>query len=182
MKIYTRTGDDGTTMLFSGGRVPKAHLRVEAYGTVDELNAQLGVVRTGHLHGRETAAWLVTVQRQLFTLGADLATPLENAPDWIVRLDAVSIAWLEETIDHMTSSMPELKAFILPGGTAASASIHVARTICRRAERISTVLAAHEAIADPVIPYLNRLSDWLFTLARWENHCAGVAEEEWSGR
>lgn len=179
MKIYTRTGDDGSTSLFSGGRVSKTDLRVEAYGTVDELNSILGVARA-HTPHDQTNSWLEHVQNRLFYLGADLATPLDAKQDWVVRLDAEATAWLEQTIDQMTAELPELKHFILPGGSAAAAHLHVARTVCRRAERISVALSGHEDIGPHVVVYLNRLSDFLFTLARWENHQAGIAEAKWS--
>ena len=181
MKIYTKTGDDGTTSLFSGGRVSKTHLRVEAYGTVDELNSVLGLVRAYHPHDR-TDGWLARVQRQLFNLGADLATPLDSKADWVVRMDAETVTWLEQSIDEMTIELPELKNFILPGGSLAAANIHVARTVCRRAERMAVQLQDHEAIGDNVVNYLNRLSDFLFTLARWENMQAGIPEDKWSTR
>jgi cob(I)alamin adenosyltransferase len=181
MKIYTRTGDDGTTGLFSGGRIAKTHLRVIAYGTVDELNSVIGVARSLQ-PGKQADSWLERVQNQLFHLGADLATPLEAESDYVVRVSAAEIAWLEESIDHMTDELPELKNFILPGGTPAAAHLHVARTICRRAERCAVELAQTEAINDQLVPYLNRLSDWLFVLARWENQRAGVPEEKWSLR
>lgn len=178
MKIYTRTGDDGTTSLFAGGRVAKHHLRVEAYGTVDELNSVIGWARAQH-PSAQTDAWLGEVQRRLFTVGADLATPNDAKAAWIVRTDAALVLWLETTIDTMTESLPPLTAFILPGGSPAAAAIHLARTVCRRAERITVQLAEHEPIGDHVVPYLNRLSDWLFTLARWENHQAGIGEAIW---
>ncbi len=181
MKIYTRTGDNGTTSLFSGGRVSKTHLRVEAYGTVDELNSALGVVRACKPHA-QTDAWLTLVQNQLFNLGADLATPLDAKSEWIVRVDADSVSWLEAAIDDMSDELPELRQFILPGGTPAAAYLHVARTICRRAERLVVALQEHEATGEQVLPYLNRLSDFLFTLARWENMKAGQSEEKWSVR
>lgn len=179
MKIYTRTGDDGTTALFAGGRVSKTHLRVEAYGTVDELNSVLGVVRTCEPY---SDAWLAQIQRQLFQLGTDLATPLDAKSEWVVRIDAAAAKWLEQIIDEMTALLPPLTRFILPGGTPAAAHLHVARTVCRRAERLVVALAEHEEIGKPVIPYLNRLSDGLFTLARWENFREGVSDELWSGR
>ncbi len=181
MKIYTKTGDDGTTSLFSGGRVRKTHLRVEAYGTVDELNSVIGVARAHHPHAR-TDAWLNRVQRQLFNLGADLATPLDASADWLVRMDGDTVAWLEQAIDEMTAELPELKNFILPGGSLAAAQIHVARTVCRRAERIVVELLEHEPLGDNVLLYLNRLSDFLFTLARYENMQAGIPEDKWSMR
>ena len=177
MKIYTRTGDDGTTALFSGGRVPKSHLRVETYGTVDELNAVLGVIRT---HAPRSDDWLAQIQRDLFNLGSDFATPLESNSDWVVRMDEARIRWLEELIDKLESDLPPLRNFILPGGTPAAAQVHVARTVCRRAERAAVALQIHEAINPQALVYLNRLSDLLFVLARWENHQAGIAEEKWS--
>jgi cob(I)alamin adenosyltransferase len=178
MKIYTKTGDDGTTSLFSGGRVPKTHLRVEAYGTVDELNSILGAGRAQR-PSPKTDVWLAQVQRQLFHLGADLATPLDAKSDWVVRMDAETITWLENAIDEMTAQLPALKHFILPGGSPAAAQLHVARTVCRRAERLAVGLAAHEPIGGHVLHYLNRLSDFLFTLARWENMQADVPEDQW---
>jgi cob(I)alamin adenosyltransferase len=181
MKIYTKTGDDGSTSLFSGGRVPKAHLRVEAYGTVDELNSVIGVVRAAQPHP-QTDTWLAQVQRQLFHLGADLATPLEAKSDWVVRVKLEQIQWLESLIDSMTAELPVLTSFILPGGSPAAAQIHIARTVCRRAERLVVALQEHEALGEQVIPYLNRLSDFLFTLARWENMRAGFSEDKWEGR
>lgn len=179
MKIYTKTGDDGTTSLFSGGRVSKTHLRVEAYGTVDELNSVLGVVRAAKPHP-QTDAWLLEIQRHLFHLGADLATPLDSKSDWVARMDAGKIAWLEKTIDQMTAQLPPLTHFILPGGSPAAAQLHIARTVCRRAERITTALQEREALGDHVLRYLNRLSDFFFTLARWENMQAGISEDQWS--
>ena len=135
MKIYTRTGDHGTTSLFSGGRVPKYHLRVESYGTVDELNSVLGLARAQQ-PSAPTDAELARIQHQLFNLGADLATPLDAPTQHVVRMDAASIAWLEESIDRMTAELPALTYFILPGGSPAAATLHVARTVCRRAERL----------------------------------------------
>ena len=181
MKIYTKTGDSGETSLFSGGRVAKDHLRVSAYGTVDELNSILGLARS-HGASEQGDGWLEAVQNHLFHLGADLATPLDAKADWVVRVTGDQVDWLESTIDTMTQSLPELKHFILPGGTLVSAQLHVARTVCRRVERLVIPLQRDEPIGDFVLPYLNRLSDWLFTLARWENHQAGIAESEWSVR
>jgi len=181
MKIYTKTGDDGMTSLFSGGRVSKTHLRVESYGTVDELNSIIGVARAHKPH-KQTGDWLEQVQTHLFYLGADLATPLDAKADWVVRMDTEKVDWLEQTIDQMTADLPELKNFILPGGNLAAAQLHVARTVCRRAERCVLTLGAHEPIGDFVVPYLNRLSDFLFTLARWENHQAGIEEAKWALR
>lgn len=181
MKIYTRTGDTGETALFSGGRVPKHHLRVESYGTIDELNSILGVVRANN-PSPQTDFWLETVQNQLFHLGADLATPLDAKADWIVRIQPEQIQWLEETIDTMTEELAPLSNFILPGGTSAAAHLHVARTVCRRAERLVSALQEDEEITEYVIAYINRLSDWLFTLARYENKQAGESEAKWAIR
>ncbi len=179
MKIYTRTGDQGTTSLFSGGRVPKYHLRVESYGTVDELNSILGLARAQQPSAATDEA-LARIQHQLFNLGADLATPLDAPSQHIVRMDAASVSWLEELIDQMMAELPALTYFILPGGSPAAATLHVARTVCRRAERLVAQLQEGEAVGDQVLPYLNRLSDYLFTLARWENQQAGIPEEKWS--
>lgn len=181
MKIYTKTGDSGETSLFSGGRVSKTHLRVEAYGTVDELNSVLGVVRASK-PSIQADGWLETVQNQLFRLGSDLATPLDAKAEWLVRIDADNIAWVEERIDAITAALPELKNFILPGGALAAAQLHVARTVCRRAERVVAALGNQEEIGAHVLIYLNRLSDFLFTLARYENQQAGVSEMRWAPR
>lgn len=181
MKIYTKTGDDGSTALFSGGRVTKTHLRVEAYGTVDELNSIIGVSRSLD-PTQATNERLAQVQEHLFHLGADLATPLDTNASWVVRMTQDKIAWLEQGIDSMDADLPALKNFILPGGTPAAAQLHVARTVCRRAERSVVHLANAEEIGDLPIHYLNRLSDWLFTLARWENHQNDVSDEQWSLR
>ncbi len=179
MRIYTRTGDSGTTSLFSGGRVPKHHLRVESYGTVDELNSVIGQARAQSISAPADAE-LARIQHQLFNLGADLATPLDAPSSHVVRMDAESVAGLEAAIDRMTADLPDLRYFILPGGSLAAATLHVARTVCRRAERLVAQLQEQEPIGEQVLPYLNRLSDYLFTLARWENQQAGVSEERWA--
>lgn len=181
MKIYTKTGDSGSTSLFSGGRVSKSHMRVASYGTVDELNSALGLARAFNPTS-QTAELLERVQNQLFHLGADLATPLDTKAEWVVRMDAATVAWLESSIDEMTAQLPELKNFILPGGTPAAAQIHIARTICRRVERMVVSLFEEEPINPQAQIYLNRLSDWLFVLARYENHQAGIPEEKWAVR
>ncbi len=173
MRIYTRTGDDGTTGLFSGERVEKTHPRVVAYGDVDELNSLLGVARTAGPHA-EVQADLEAVQRHLFTLGADLATPVPN--ERVPRIGDAEIRWIEGRIDAVTLRLPELRHFILPGGTPAAAHLHVARAVCRRAEREVFRMAEGGGLAGV---FLNRLSDLLFTLARFENAQSGVAESEW---
>ncbi len=157
--------------------MPKHHLRVESYGTVDELNSLIGLARS---YQPAADADLARIQHQLFNLGADLATPLDAPSQHVVRMDAAPIAWLEQAIDRMTAEMPPLTAFILPGGSTVAAAIHVARTVCRRAERHVAALQEQEAVGEFVLPYLNRLSDYLFTLARWENQQAGISEEKWS--
>lgn len=182
MKIYTRTGDDGMTGLFGGQRVGKDSLRVEAYGEVDETNAVLGVVRaalaaTDPLHER-----LDTVQSELFIVGADLATPIvegKAASSYVPRLQAAQWQRLETWIDESESELEPLKTFILPGGTPAAAALHLARTVCRRAERRVVTLAHAEAISPDIGIYLNRLSDLLFTWARLVNARVGVKDMPW---
>ncbi len=181
MKIYTKTGDQGETSLLAGGRVRKNHIRVEAYGTVDELNSCLGLARSFALPA-QADAWLEIVQNDLFTLGADLATRLDAKADWLVRVKAEQVTALEGWIDAMDADLPPLKNFILPGGTSGAGALHLARTICRRAERATVELAEGDAINPQVIMYLNRLSDFLFTLARWVNLQAGESEMKWSIR
>jgi cob(I)alamin adenosyltransferase len=181
MRIYTRTGDKGDTGLFGGGRVPKDDPRVEAYGDVDELNAVLGLARASEMMPRIDEV-LVPIQRDLFAIGALLATPdrekmrqhLDKA-----RIDEVRIAELERAIDDGDAELEPLKAFIMPGGTPKAAALHVARTVCRRAERRVVALRASTEVPDVVIVYLNRLSDLLFTLARVANRRAGAGEVTW---
>jgi len=181
VRIYTRTGDSGDTGLFGGGRVAKNHPRVEAYGDVDELNAAIGFVRSIEQMPRVDEV-LVPVQRDLFAIGALLATPdrdkvrqhLEKA-----RVDDERITQLEHAIDDGDRELEPLKAFIVPGGSPKAAALHVARTICRRAERRVVSLAETEEIPGVVIIYLNRLSDLLFTLARVANRRAGTGEVTW---
>ncbi len=179
MKIYTRTGDDGSTSLFSGGRVAKSHPRVEVCGVIDELNSALGAARAA-APAPPVEAILADLQIQLFKLGADLATPGEGAaPKPITRISAAEVSRLESGIDHMEAQLPPLKNFILPGGSPAAAQIHVARSICRRAERLAVLLAASDPLNPAALTYLNRLSDFLFTLARFENVLKGVSETVW---
>jgi cob(I)alamin adenosyltransferase len=181
-RIYTRTGDEGETGLFGGGRVPKTDSRVAAYGTVDELNAALGWVRaTLEAAGDEGAGVghrLTAVQRDLFTLGAHLATPADaRSREHLPALPDDRPAELEAWIDEADDELEPLTSFILPGGVPGAAALHVARTVCRRAERAVVALGDD---ADPVITvYLNRLSDLLFTWARLVNHRAGVTETPW---
>ncbi|MEO8874115.1 MAG: cob(I)yrinic acid a,c-diamide adenosyltransferase [Polyangiaceae bacterium] len=181
MKIYTKTGDDGTTGLFGGARVKKASLRVEAYGTVDELNASIGMAR-GHQLAPETDELLAIVQTDLFTLGAELACVPGKESKLSMRLvDPADAERLEKAIDFAEEGLEPLKNFVLPGGSLAAAHLHHARTVCRRAERAVLALDDAPARGDVVI-YLNRLSDLLFTLARKENHVKGVADVPWAPR
>ncbi|MFP4441128.1 MAG: cob(I)yrinic acid a,c-diamide adenosyltransferase [Chloroflexaceae bacterium] len=177
MKIYTKTGDKGETGLFGGERVSKDALRVRAYGEVDELNAMLGVVRTHGLDPQLDAA-LIQVQNELFVLGSDLATPGEAK--YIPRMSEEPVGRLEQEIDQFETELEPLKNFILPGGTPAGAYLHLARTICRRAERSVVTLNSQEMINQAALHYLNRLSDWLFTLARLANTRQGVSDIPWT--
>ena len=178
MKIYTKTGDMGETALFGGRRVSKAHARIEAYGLVDQLNAQLGIVAL-HVDDRELSAFIQRVQSQLFDLGADLATPLDVKSDYIVRVSADQIEKLEQEIDQMETELSPLKTFILPGGSAAAAHLHMARTICRQAERATVHLSSIEQINENALIMLNRLSDWFFVMARLANHRQQIADIPW---
>jgi cob(I)alamin adenosyltransferase len=179
MKIYTRTGDSGTTGLFGGARVDKDSAAVEAYGCVDELNACLGVARAA-LGQAASAGVLGAIQSDLFTLGAELGcAPGRQDRLSVTLIDASDIARLEGHIDEAEAGLEPLKAFVLPGGSPAAASLHLARTVCRRAER--RVIAARRSapIRDEVIHYLNRLSDLLFVLAREANRHAGIGDAPW---
>ena len=183
MKIYTRTGDAGSTGLFGGPRVSKDDARIEAYGTVDELNAALGCVRSAGTAGSFDDALdhqLEQVQHELFSIGAELAAPDPDAHDLRV-ITTGHVARLEAWIDEHESGLQPLKHFILPGGTHAAAILHLARAICRRAERRVVTLADQEGveISDAVIIYLNRLSDYLFVLSREVNSQAGLADVPW---
>lgn len=185
MKIYTRRGDEGETGLLGGTRVPKSDARVDAYGTVDELNAGVGLALATDAEGRGVldADRLKRLQDDLFAVGARLAAAdPERAREkgLVPRFPRSRVDDLEAWIDELDEELPELDAFVLPGGTATAAQLHAARTVCRRAERAVVRLAADDAeLGDVVLPYLNRLSDLLFTLARAANERAGVAETEW---
>lgn len=181
MKIYTRTGDKGDTGLFGGGRVPKHHPRVEAYGDIDELNAVLGMARAIEMMPRIDEI-LVPIQRDLFSLGALLATPHpEKVRQQLAkaRIDDDRIAELERAIDAGEAELEPLEAFILPGGTPKAAVLHVARTVCRRAERRVIALTSEVEVPAIVVQYLNRLSDLLFVLSRVANRRAGAGEVTW---
>ena len=179
MKIYTRSGDRGDTGLIGGQRVKKSVPRVAAYGGVDELNAVLGLA-IAELGAGSPAADLARIQSALFTLGAELATPAAAEPARGVEpLPAAETAWLEASIDAIGDRVPPLAHFILPGGSRAGATLHLARTVCRRAERAIVALAAEEPVRAEVLAYVNRLSDYLFMLARAVNAGAGAVEPKW---
>jgi len=180
VKIYTKGGDLGETSLLGGTRVPKDHLRVAAYGDVDETSAALGTVRAA-ADGPPLERLVRGIQRDLFAIGAQLADPTDRVASRRAKaaVTAAHVRRLERAIDAREARLPPLRAFVMPGGTAAAAALHLARTVCRRAER-SVVTLAREADVDPrIIVYLNRLSDLLFVLARDENHRAGVGEDRW---
>ena len=183
MKIYTRTGDDGSTGLFGGARVSKASLRVEAYGTVDEANAFLGRARQST--PPEMDALLGRIQSELFTLGAELATAGGKEAKLALKMRLIDEAdgvALEHAIDAAEEGLPALKSFVMPGGTAAAADLHVARCIVRRAERLLIALGDEGDVRRECVVYLNRLSDLLFTLARRANHLAKVDDVPWTPR
>ena len=181
MKIYTRTGDGGETSLMGGGRVPKDDARVNAYGDIDETNAAIGVVLTTAPALQDEL--LAAIQQDLFAIGGALATPqverLKSAQREKMAIPAARVAAMEAAIDAADADLPPLTAFVLPGGTPKAAALHLARTICRRAERSVVKLEHTERVPDGVITYLNRLSDLLFTLARLANHRAGIEEQRW---
>lgn len=184
LRIYTRTGDDGTTGLFGGERVRKDILRIESYGDVDELNSALGFVRSLLAEHNPVADMLLgTIQDDLFVLGADLATPPGSRAQ-ALRISQDRITFLENRIDTLESDLPPLRNFIHPGGCTAGAALHVARAVCRRAERHVVRLFHHEPDTGPLpMQYLNRLSDLLFVCARWVNHAVNIPEHLWqSGR
>jgi len=183
LKIYTKTGDLGKTSLIGGTKVPKSHIRIEAYGTVDELNSYIGLV-SDHLTHEHSKLILKEVQDRLFTIGSSLACdpdkePLMKIPD--LKEDDVSL--LEREIDRMNTELPEMRSFILPGGHVSVSVTHIARCICRRAERLCVNMQEHDLFVEPlVIKYLNRLSDHLFVLARYVGHLLGIDEIAWKPR
>ncbi len=178
MKIYTKKGDGGTTSLFGGERVDKDSLRIEAYGTVDELNSQLGVVRSLQ-PAKVLLEILEQLQNDLFVLGADLATPNDTGKKGIKRIGLHHAEALEKHIDRLDVELEPLSSFVLPAGGRVAAALHVARTVCRRAERSVVRLKKDGNIGDAPVVYLNRLSDLLFVMARYANKLDGVAETPW---
>ena len=173
MKIYTRTGDSGETSLFGGARISKDDPRIGAYGTIDELNSFIGVARSSWTES-PIDAQLESIQNDLFDVGAQLAAP---GNDRFSGVDPRRIEQLESSIDAMERELSPLTNFVLPGGSSAAANLHVARTVCRRAERL--VVSLHDATLETTIVYLNRLSDFLFVAARYANHRLGVADVAW---
>jgi cob(I)alamin adenosyltransferase len=178
VKIYTKTGDAGETGLFGGGRVPKDSPRVEAYGEVDELNAALGLARAAGVGALDGLCQ--SLQEQLFTVGAVLATPKGTKADGhIPHVKAGWVTDMEAAMDALETELPKMTHFILPGGTAGSAALHLARTVCRRAERKVVPLVRDQSLDGAVVQFLNRLSDLLFVMARAVNHRAGVEDVKW---
>lgn len=180
MKIYTKKGDSGETSLFGGQRVSKSSKRIDSYGTVDELNSILGIALADEMTQRG-GELLHTIQNQLFVLGADLATPRSGkGSEKVKRITEEDVKFLEENIDELDSKLTPLRNFILPGGSKAGATLHHARTVCRRAERITVECRHEEEVSETAIKYMNRLSDLLFVLARFENREAGTPETTWT--
>ena len=181
MKIYTKTGDNGTTSLFGGKRVSKADLRIDTYGTVDELNSFIGLVRDQEVNAKRKDI-LIEIQDRLFTIGSILATEPGNTKVKIPSLVEDDILLLEKEMDAMEAELPPMKFFVLPGGHQSISFCHVARTVCRRAERLTIALNTQEVIDPLVIKYLNRLSDYLFMLSRKMTQELGAEETPWKPR
>jgi cob(I)alamin adenosyltransferase len=182
-RIYTKTGDKGGTSLIGGARVSKSHIRIESYGTVDELNSFLGMV--GDMaQNQQVTGWLREIQDRLFTIGSALATdPGKDVKMKLPDLHESDVTWLEQRIDELTEQLPEMRSFILPGGNMAASTCHVARCVCRRAERICVGMQEHnEPVPALIIQYLNRLSDYLFVLARYIGHISNAPEIPWRAR
>ena len=181
MKIYTKTGDKGLTSLIGGTRVPKSSLRIECYGTVDELNSHIGLVRDQDVNAARRPL-LKEIQDRLFTIGSALAADPEKSKMKLPDLHEADVTLLEEEMDRLNLDLPELRAFILPGGHPAVSHAHVARCVCRRAERLVIHLGEDSFVAELVAVYLNRLSDFLFVLSRAMAHELGVEEVTWQAR
>jgi cob(I)alamin adenosyltransferase len=182
MKIYTKTGDDGTTGLFDGSRVAKSSIRVETYGTIDETNTFIGAA-IAHNCPEQIKSDLENIQVRMMRLGTDLATPLESKVQFeINRIDNSDIIYLEELIDQYTKQLPALNNFILSGGTECASLLHVARAVCRRAERLAVDLESQDKINKHIVIFVNRLSDYLFTAARMANFSVGKDDITWKGR
>jgi len=178
MKIYTKTGDKGQTSLIGGTRVPKYHSRIEAYGTIDELNSWMGLIRDQQINDRSVKA-LLEIQDRLFTVGSLLAEDPEKSRMKLPHINADDITFLEQQIDSMNERIPELKSFILPGGHTTVSYCHIARCICRRAERLIVQLSETASVDEKIVIYINRLSDYLFTLARFLADKVQAVETPW---
>ena len=180
-RVYTRRGDRGETSLAGGQRVPKDSLRIEAYGTVDELNSFVGAARVtaSELAATELAAILLRVQHELFNLGSILATLPEDVHPQQARVTDADVAQLESEMDRMNEGLPPLGSFVLPGADRLSTALHICRTVCRRAERATVALGRVESVPPEAVRYLNRLSDALFVWSRWASHVAGAPETLW---
>ena len=182
MKIYTRTGDKGQTSLLGGKRVPKDHARIEAYGTIDELNSHLGMLRD--LAGTHQHDLIIGIQERLFSLGSRLASASTEEADKfkVPHVEEADILALETAMDSMDAELPEMRNFILPGGHPAVSQAHICRTVCRKAERLVVSIAEQEQLPETIVRYLNRLSDLLFVLARWLGQTLGAEEIPWKPR
>lgn len=181
MKVYTKKGDKGTTSLIGGTRVPKHSLRIESYGTVDELNSYIGLIRDQEINP-DYNAQLIEIQDRLFTIGSALAADPEKSKMKLPDLLDSDVSFLEEKMDEMDSQLPEMRFFVLPGGHTTVSYCHLARCVCRRAERITTNLQENEFVAPIVMQYLNRLSDYLFILGRKLTQDLGAEEQPWKPR
>ncbi|MDN5202999.1 cob(I)yrinic acid a,c-diamide adenosyltransferase [Fulvivirgaceae bacterium BMA10] len=181
MKVYTKTGDQGSTSLLGGTRVPKSHDRIEAYGTVDELNSYIGLLRDQDVN-KDIAAILIEIQDRLFTIGSSLASDPDKSKVKIPDLLESDVELLEKEIDTMNEQLPEMRSFVLPGGHQSISFCHIARCVCRRAERLVIRLSQNEFVADLVIKYLNRLSDYLFVLSRKITQELDAEETPWNPR
>ena len=179
MKVYTKTGDKGQTSLFGGKRVPKQHVRIEAYGTVDELNSYIGLIRDQEMD-QEDVTFMIDIQDRLFTLGSILATDPENQKVKTPELHEEDVLRLEQKMDEMNDNLPEMRSFVLPGGHTTVSYCHIARCVCRRAERLTTLLSETEKVDEIVIRYLNRLSDYLFVLSRKLAKTLNANETPWT--
>tara|TARA_B110000046_G_C12959194_1_gene383721 strand:- start:401 stop:949 length:549 start_codon:yes stop_codon:yes gene_type:complete len=181
MKIYTKKGDDGSTGILGGTRLPKHHLRIESYGTIDELNSFIGSLRDG-LSNQTLKQELIKIQEELFTIGSQLAAdPVKNKMV-LPMISADDIVYLEKRMDQMDSNLPEMRFFVLPGGHPSVAAAHICRCICRRAERHCVALKEHEMVNELILQYLNRLSDYFFTLSRQLTMELGAEEIPWKPR
>jgi cob(I)alamin adenosyltransferase len=179
MKIYTRTGDDGSTGLFGGARTSKDSPRVTAYGTIDELNACLGLAAAPDDLPANLLSIIGRLQAELFEIGANLCTPPDKPNEHVPNVGDGHVSQLEKDIDTLNEPLPEMRYFILPGGCELAARLHVARTVCRRAEREIITLSREEQVAEIIVTYVNRLSDLLFVMARAANHAAGIEDVPW---